>query len=58
MIKDLSIALEAISRINCEGSAELYQRISYALERSISQYDKEMQQEQKSEATADDEIPF
>ena len=59
-IKDLSIALEALSRINCEGSSEFYNDIADLLQQAISKTKKEFRQPDKDETstTTNDDIPF
>lgn len=60
-IKNLSIALEALSRINNEGSPYLYDKIAAALEKEIKVYKEQAKiyAAQSAEPSVDDdEIPF
>lgn len=56
-IKNLSISLEAISRINNEGSADLYCRIETLLTGEINEATKE-RRERATATTPDEDIPF
>jgi len=59
MVKDLAIALEAISRINCEGSDQLYQNIAYLIQQAITKTQKEFARPEENEAPDNnDDIPF
>jgi len=55
MVKDLAIALEALSRVNTEGSPELYSAVAYLLQQAIDKTRKEFKLSAKG---TDDEIPF
>ena len=59
-IKNLSIALEAVSRINYEGSADLFDRIQQLLANEImkQQEDNQLQTAKTMTTLGDDEIPF
>jgi hypothetical protein len=60
-IKNLSISLEALSRINNEGSGDLYVAIETLLKGEIDEAHKEQNPLKKVYATtttSDDDIPF
>ena len=61
-IKNLSFALEAISRINNEGSADLYVKIETLLKDTLNELEKEIWEPKSKPTTSasidDDEIPF
>lgn len=58
-IKNLSIALEALSRINNEGSPNLYDAIAQALEKELGNLSKEQYPELfVNKADPNDDIPF
>jgi hypothetical protein len=61
-IKNLSISLEALSRINNEGSGGLYNWISQALYKELDELEKEQKPDPKPALSAalipDDDIPF
>lgn len=58
-IKNLSFSLEALSRINREGSSRLYDAIETLLENEIDEANKEQNPlRSASTTTDDDEIPF
>jgi hypothetical protein len=58
-IKNLAFALEAISRINGEGSADLYFNVKRLLDVTLNELEKEIgKPERKLITSTDDEIPF
>lgn len=62
-IKNLSIALEALSRVNTSGSSLLFERIEDCLKDEIKVQEKETLERLKSArpakpSTDDDDIPF
>jgi hypothetical protein len=57
-IKNLSIAFEAISRVNCEGSEALQSFIYGSLYAEIAAFKKEQNQESAKPTSLDDELPF
>jgi len=52
-IKNLSIALEAISHINNEGSANLYTYLEAALQEEIQTHTKEMHEREPTSTSTD-----
>ena len=62
-IKNLSFALEALSRINNEGSPDLYDSIATCLKKEIEELIKEQNPLEKAPArpanpSTDDDFPF
>lgn len=57
-IKNLSIALEALSRINNEGSPDLYDRVEDLLKDQIKEIETATPPARPATTTFDDDIPF
>lgn len=57
-IKNLSIALEAISRINHPSSGNLFEAIEQLLDVEISKQRKANNESYRKAQQADDDIPF
>ena len=57
-IKNLSISLEALSRVNCEGSSSLYIEVDALLRKEISNAHKEQNPLKTVGNELDDTVPF